>query len=257
MITEISISRKSLKEILDSLNQVFGSDSTKALDLNIKVEEESIKIYVTIPNTHQAVHELHQNDDTEITIEQQVEIPLNPEILHEVITNAPTDSDIRLKLTSDRYIVQADSSGFASPTSFSLYRFVESEFKPLTEINGLEDIGMLDRSSLLQNLKMLKTVSEVVTLKTHEDRVEIFVSSEVEGEGQVMAELENTSGITETSFNYPIDIIQRFLENVRTPENVVLYQNRDGILLLEMEDETKFSRLYLSPKSSPRRGPIR
>lgn len=245
MIAELKLPQQEFEEIFKNLSKVFGSSEDVPPDLNIIINEENIKIYSTIFNTHAAIHELHGDDDN-ITINREAELSFNPAVLSQIVSEAG-NKEITLKIFNNRYLVESEAEGFTSQITFSLYQHSEKEFQPLIQPANMQMITTFNRITLLNSLNMMDALSETITVDIKAEELTFVVSDQVTGEGEVRREIEGHSSIPEGSHDYNLAILGDFLSSLDT-ENVELGKNQSGNLLLESSSDLKSSKLYLSPR---------
>jgi hypothetical protein len=246
MSTTIQLPRNTLKEILDSIDELVQFSEESSIDLNIITENERVQIYIRIPSIVM-VHELTPGGDIEISADSEERICLNPATLSEVINKADQGM-LEIEFLEHDYVIKYEDEGsYSEPLTLRLRQFVESEFQELPEFQGMKQVGSLDRQSLFRSLDIMSSISPVVRIGVENDILSVEVKDKVAGQGNVKPKLTN-SEIESAEAWYSIDPIIRFLRRVTSGDEVKLYMNEAEQLLLQIESSSKISRLYITSR---------
>lgn len=244
MSTTIQLPRDTLKEILDSLDELVRFTEDSHIELNILSEDERVSIYVCHPSMVM-VHKLTSGDDIDISTEGKDRICLNPSTLSDVINKAD-HGRIEIEFQEHNYVIRyEESDSFSEPLTLRLRRFEESEFESLPEFSEMKSIGTLDRLTLYKTIDIMSSVSTVVKIDVQNHLLSIDVEDKIAGEGTAKTQLTD-SEINNVEAWYSIEPIKRFLHRVTSNDEVELYVNESRTLLLEVSSQNKISRLYIA-----------
>lgn len=244
MTTTIRVQRNTLKEILDSIDELVQFSEGSSIDLNIRTEEGRVMIYVRLSG-YAMVHELIPSDDVEISVDGQEKISLNPNMLREVVRKAD-EGILEIEFLEHDYVVRyEDEEIFSEPLTLRLTRFVDSVFEDLPEFRGLARLGTLDRTSLSRALDIMSSVSPVVKVLVENGLLTLEVRDKVSGKGGVSPKLTNPE-IDEFESWYSIGPPIRFLRKTTSGDEVELFVTPEQTLLLQVESPDKISRLYVA-----------
>jgi len=247
MTTLIRLSRDTLKEILDSVDELFKFSEGTAVDLNLTTDDGRVLIYVHPPSMA-LVHELVPGDSVEISVSEDEErICLNPNDLMDVVTKIE-EGTLELQFLEHDYVIQYDEDEiFSEPLTLRLRRFVDTEFENPPEVGELKRLGSLDRVSLSRALNVMSTISPVVKVTVNGEVLSLQVEDKVSGEGEVSSRLTN-SEVEHFEAWYSIEPPIQFLRRITSGDELNLLVTADRTLILEVESSDKNSRLYLTPR---------
>jgi hypothetical protein len=245
MTTTIRLPRDTLKEILDSIDELVRFTEGSSIDLNIATVDGNILIYVRPPSLAM-VHELVPNDDVEVAIEGEGErICLDPNDLIKVVTKVE-EGILEIDFLAHDYVVRYEQEEiFSEPLTLRLKKFVDSEFEHPPNFSELDQIGTLERASLYRALNVMSTVSPVVKVTVDGDMLSLQVKDKISGEGEVSPKLTD-SEIEHLEAWYSIEPMIEFLHKTTSGDEVDLFVTPDNTLLLEVASENKISRLYIA-----------
>jgi len=247
MTTSIRLPQSTLKEILDSIDELVKFSEGAAIDLNLTTDDGCVLIYVHPPSMS-LVHELVPSDDVEISTDEEGErICLNPNDLMDVVTKAE-EGMLEIEFLEHDYVVRYEEEEiFSEPLTLRLRRFVDTEFEEPPEVGDLKRLGSLDRISLSRALNVMSTVSPVVKVTVDRGMLSLQVEDKVSGEGEVSPKLTN-SEVEYFEAWYSIEPPIQFLRKITSDENVDLLITENSTLVLEVESDNKHSRLFLAPR---------
>lgn len=245
MTTSIRLPRDTLKEILDSIDELVKFSEGTDIDLNITTLDDRVLIYVR-PGTMSLVHELVPSDEVEVSVAEDGErISLNPEQLNEAVTKA-REGTLEIEFLDHDYVVKYEGEEiFSKPLTLRLTRFVDSEFQELPQFGELNRLGTLERASLHRALDMMSTVSPTVKVAVDSGVLTLEVKDKVYGEGAVNPKLTNPE-IDHFEAEYSIEPLIDFLGKVTSGGEVVLRANPAGALLLQVDSPNIISRLFIT-----------
>lgn len=249
MTTSIRLPQDTLREMLESIDEVVKFTEYTSADLNITTVDGSVLIYVISPGMDVSlVHELIPSDDVQISVDDNGErICLNPNDLRDVVRKAEGGT-IEIEFLDYDYVVRYEEDDiFSEPLTLRLKRFVETEFEEPPRVGELKRIGSLDRVTLSRALNVMSTISPVVQVSVNSGMLSLQVKDKVSGEGEVSPKLTN-SEIGHFEAWYSIDPPIRFLRRITSGENVHLLVTSDNTLVLEVNSTNKNSRLYLAER---------
>ena len=247
MTTSIRLSRDTLKEILDSIDELVKFSEGTAVDLNLTTDDGRVYIYVH-PQSMALVHELVPGDDVEISVSKDEErICLNPNDLMDVVTKIE-EGMLEIEFVEHDYVIRYEEDEiFSEPLTLRLRRFVDTEFEDPPEVGELKRLGSLDRVSLSRALSVMSTISPVVEVTVNSGMLSLQVEDKVSGEGEVSPRLTN-SEVKHFDAWYSIEPPIQFLQKTTSGDEVNLLVTADRTLVLELESSDKNSRLYLAPR---------
>jgi hypothetical protein len=246
MSTTIRLPRNTLKEILDSLDELAQFSEGSPVDLNILSENGQVSIYIRHPS-EVMVHELTSGSDIDISAEGSDRICLSPSTLSEVINKADSGT-IEIEFQEHDYVVRYEDAGsFSEPLTLRLRRFEESEFESLPEFGEMKSLGTLDRPTLYKTLDIMSSVSTVVKIGVQNHLLSVDVEDKVAGEGTAKTQLTD-SEVNNVEAWYSIEPIKQFLRRVTSNDEVELYVNEGRTLLMEISSPNKVSRLYIAER---------
>jgi len=249
MIAQIEIDRDEMNNILNGLERTVSIDDETFEDLNLVSlsESNSLKIYMRHFDLYQVVHTLSDSNQISIDVDEDIEMVFSPDVLTSLVRESNSDK-IKIRLSEDQFSVEARESWFSTPTTFTLNLFHESQFQPITTVPGFEYITSINRKEMVENLKMMSTVSKVVQLKLVDAEFWISVSDAVHGSGKVMENIDSSqTEIDSFESKYRTDVIQTFLNSVDT-ELVDILLKDDGNLRIRAEKEGHEAELTLAPR---------
>lgn len=244
MTTSFRLPGVTLKEILDSINEMVGFSEGTYNDLNIATIDGSVLIYVRPPSMA-LVHELIAGDDVEVSVgEEKDRICLNPDDLMAVVTRAK-EGIIEIEFLEHDYVVRYEEGGiFSEPLTLRLKRFVESEFEEPPRFGELNRLGSLDRPSFSRALNVMSTVSPVLKVSVDNGMLSLEVKDKVSGEGNVSSKLTNPE-VEQFEGWYSIEPLIKFIGKTTSDDEVDLLVAPDKTLLLQVKSSNKNSRLAI------------
>lgn len=247
MTTSIRLSRDTLKEILDSIDELVKFSEGAAVDLNLTTDEGRVLIYVHPPSMA-LVHELVPGDDVEVSVSEDEErICLNPNDLMDVVTKAK-EGTLEIEFLEHDYVVRYEKEEiFSEPLTLRLRRFVDTEFEDPPEVGELKRLGSLNRVALSRALNVMSTISPVVKVTVNSGMLSLQVEDKVSGEGEVSPKLTNPE-VEHFEAWYSIEPPIQFLQKITSGDEVNLLVTADRVLVLEVKSSDKNSRLYLGPR---------
>lgn len=248
MTTTIRLPRDTLKEILDSIDELVKFSEGSSIDLNIATVDGSVVIYVR-PPTMALVHELVQGNQVEVSVEGDGDrICLDPNDLMDVVTKVE-EGILEIKFLEHDYVVQyEDEEIFSEPLTLRLRRFVESEFEEPPSLGETRRLGSLDRVSLFRALNVMSTISPIVKITVANQMLSLKVKDKVSGEGGVSPKLANPE-VENFEGWYIIEPLIQFLRKITSGDEITLLVTPDDTLLVEVESSGKKSRLYLGKRA--------
>lgn len=251
MIAELQISQSKIENILNGLRKTAGIEEGYSEDFNLVSlsHANQLKIYVRYFNTVQVLHTIENDDSAGINLDVQSdsEMVFSSDTITKLIKKAGSER-LSLKFDDRKFSVETQDSWFTTPTKFTLNMFHESEFQSPTAVSDLVRVTSVDREELIENLKMMAIVSNVVELRLTDSEFWISVSDAVNGEGEVMKKIDDVE-LEEFEHQYRIETILNFLESVETKE-VEVYENPDGILKIGAENPGHTADLMMGARIS-------
>mgnify|MGYP003858392887 CR=1 FL=1 len=201
-------------EILNSLHKVARGDENISMDLNvIGKNDDRALIYVRNYDTLQVIHSIENSDSAIVEVNEPTKLVFDSQVLHTVVQRAG-DRELDLRFGEHEFEVEIGQETFSSATEFNLRLVQDSEFQEPLNIQGYEEIVEVNRTELLQNLKMLLSISKVVNFSTEGDELTISVSDKVQGSGELQIGIDN--GLIDVEASYPIRPIRDFLDKMKS-----------------------------------------
>jgi hypothetical protein len=247
MIANVRAPRQVFNQTLNSISDVIsGEDVDRPLDLNLVARPDVIEVYVRQFNALQVMHKLTNGGDVEINVENENEFVFSSETLASIIKRTKSQN-INLRFDHDGFHVEVQDGWFTTPTKFDLPMYKESEFSEPIRPTSFEKVGVLNPEALRDNLRMMEPISPDVVFQIEPDELWITVSDQVQGDGEVMQEINSGSELVGLEFRYEIEAIEQFLKNLEEDE-VLMKMNSTGSLLLSTQSEGYISQLLISPR---------
>ena len=244
MIAKIISTQKELREILDSLHSVASGEANISMDLNLIADpDEGICIYVRNFDSLQVVHEI--TDPTQYEISEYSEFVFNSKTLHELIKDSDSDR-ITLQFYRSDFEVMIGDDYFTTPTKFELNLVHVSEFEDQIIVSDFISIDSFEREGILDTMNMMDNISPVVKFRISNNEFWISVSDVVQGEGEVMKEIEGDEK-PEMEFQYPIRPIRDFLKRLNS-DTIDLSLTYSGTLKIEMTVDDRVAQLICAPR---------
>lgn len=234
-MVQISMDGREWGYMLNSLQKVARGSEEIQMDLNMLASpDDTVKLYVRNFDTLQVIHELENTGDVSIEVPKRDTFVFDSEVLHSVVQQAK-DRRITLKFNEHTFEVKIDSETFSGPTEFDLRLVQKSEFQEPIDVPQFKNVCELDRQELLDNLKMLSSVSKVLNFEVSNDTFKISASDKVQGSGKVSVNVDGMTEIHSVSANYPVRPIRDFLQKMDT-ETISIFMTKSEKLRLTSEN---------------------
>jgi hypothetical protein len=249
MIATLEIDRSEFRNALNGLHQTTNIEDESYEDFNLIALSEAnmLKFYVRHFHLFQVVHTLSDSGGISLDVTQDTEMAFNSEVLTSLIKKSPSER-LKIRFFDDKFSVEARESWFSTPTTFTLNLFQEGEFQPIETVSDFETIASINREELVENLKMMSIVSNVVQFKLSNGELWISVTDAVHGEGKVMESVDQEKiRLSEFEERYRIDIIQSFLDSFNS-DLVEVAMNEDNVLRMSADQQGHSAELTLAPR---------
>lgn len=248
MIVSFEIDADILRGIIDSLFKPLEGSNERSIDVNMRVDtSQEVVLHTYEADRIQITNTLSESDEISVNVEEDHNFVFTSDVLRDILSKA-SGQQVKIKFFEHEYSVRLESQeGFSTPTSLDLNLVSQSEYQEIKTYSGFQKVANVGKMSLLDNLEAMNVVSRVVQLKIPNNELWIAVSDMVEGEGEVMTDIEPECEITNFSAKYQLEPIISFLDNVH-PAHVDLYLKSDGALRLQAESPGLSSAFYIAPR---------
>jgi hypothetical protein len=245
MIADVKAPKSVFNQVLNSISAVITGDEDQPQDLNLVAKEGVVEIYVR-QHSVQVMHKLTTGGDVEISVENEREFVFSSRTLSSIISRTPSDT-VDLSFGYERFEVKVGDSWFTTPTKFELPLYRESEFSEAIRPEGYHKVTHLDTEALRSTLRMMENISPDVVFRITDEEFWITVSDQVQGEGEVMKELDDDVSLSGVEFRYEITAINDFLKNLEA-EKVLMKMSETGSLMITTQHKGYVSQLLIAPR---------
>lgn len=250
MIAELSAEKRVFREVLNSIsNVVQGEDVDRPMDLNLVAERDTVYIYVRQARSLQVSHKLTNDGEVDLDVNGEDRFVFSSQTLSKLIKNSK-DQKVSLKFDHHDYQVVIENTGFSTDLTFDLNLYQDSEFQERVTDKQFHKVAMLNRESLWRNIDMMSTISPEFKIRVEDGELWISVSDVVQGDGEVMKEIEEGSPYIGMEKYYETTATVDFLKALKG-DVVSLSLADDGTIKFSSSSLGHKSELFLSPRISP------
>lgn len=251
MTVKIEAPKIVLQESIRTISSVIrGDDEDMPMDLNLTAAPDGdVELYVRKFNNLQVLHRISSGNGIELNIDHHEEFVFSSQILESLIQSSDSER-MDLEFGVNEFKVFMDNEWFSEPAEFKLPLFQDSEFQNPIELEEFYQITSVECKQLRSTLNMMNTISPVFEVSLDSDSLEMSVQDAVQGQGEIIKDVDPVSELPDTSSEFEIRPVEAFLKHMSSDKMVNIQMSVNGNIMIQSELENWTSQLVLTKRVS-------